>query len=112
MLEVAFRSISFQAEAARPQGSPSCSSSDACWLFVEIDCSSGGGEEFLRYGAPELHFSRSDTFAPPVYLNRFLYKKSKPNNPFSSRTAIADQFLFSAHSMRTMIWLVLEILVM
>src|SRR5947209_6363996 len=46
-----------------------------------------------------------------IHLNRFLYRKSRPNRPFSSRTAMADQFLFSAHSMRTMTWLVLAMLV-
>src|SRR5437588_12419534 len=35
------------------------------------------------------------------YLNRRLYKKSKPNRPFSSRRATADHCLENAHSTRT-----------
>jgi len=47
-----------------------------------------------------------------VYLNRFLYRKSIPNSPFSSRSATADQCGEKAHSTRITCCCALETSVM
>ena len=45
------------------------------------------------------------------YLNLFLYRKSNPNSPFSSRSATTDHVRLSAHSTRTTCGLLFVMLV-